>query len=567
MAPLEQTAPIPARIQYSAIAWLRWRIFLNNFRRNYKGDRKIVSLILVILLRILVWSVMAAVGFGPIVGAGFFANTSIVHHSPADLSLLLAGIFLIWQFFAINGMSIAATLSSFDPSSLIRFPLPFRRYLLIRLLLGWLTPSTIFGCLCMVSITIGLGLADQRLILPSLLVLAVYAALNVLFLRMIGIWVERWLATRRGREIYGIFFALAIIGMQFLNMHYNSETPGRPAIPFLLKYPAPFYHLLPPGLAANSILLTPSHPLMALGNLTVLILYGVVFLAIFAVRLKKQLLGEYVGEDVVRSAPFAKNRRTYAPGRQPFAETSSGSSLLSPAFSACVRKEWIYSHRSARFIALLTPIFFVFILSGRHGLFGLHPGLLLPGAMAYVLFTPLSGFFNIFGEDSAGVQLYLLAPIRLRDVVLAKNAVGAARILLLAILTWIVVLFVAHAPVPIATSISTALWIVFALFLTLTVGNLRSIQAPRRFTPGQARTRNPNQASGWLAVVMSIGAGLLQVPVFLLARRLDQPWLPAILFAILSAAALISYALFLSNSERLILTHRDTFAEELSKSQ
>jgi len=40
-----------------------------------------------------------------------------------DLASLLLGIALLWQFVSINGLSIAATIPSFDPASLVRFPL------------------------------------------------------------------------------------------------------------------------------------------------------------------------------------------------------------------------------------------------------------------------------------------------------------------------------------------------------------------------------------------------------------------------------------------------------------
>ena len=50
-APLD----IPATTQLIAIAWLRWRIFVNGFIRRQTGPRKVVGLILTILLRVLIW--------------------------------------------------------------------------------------------------------------------------------------------------------------------------------------------------------------------------------------------------------------------------------------------------------------------------------------------------------------------------------------------------------------------------------------------------------------------------------------------------------------------------------
>ena len=124
---------------------------------------------------------------------------------------------MLWQFVSINGLSIAATVSSFDPSSLMRFPLRFGRYLVLRTLLGLMTPSTIVGCLALLAAAIGIGIAKPALALPALIVLAVYALMNVFLTRMIGAWMERWLANRRFREIFGVLMALFAVGIQFLN--------------------------------------------------------------------------------------------------------------------------------------------------------------------------------------------------------------------------------------------------------------------------------------------------------------------------------------------------------------
>ena len=37
---------IPARVQLYAVAWLRWRMFVNNFRRARTGKGKIAGLVL-----------------------------------------------------------------------------------------------------------------------------------------------------------------------------------------------------------------------------------------------------------------------------------------------------------------------------------------------------------------------------------------------------------------------------------------------------------------------------------------------------------------------------------------
>ena len=64
---------------------------------------------------------------------------------------------------AINGSNIAASMPTFEPSSLLRYPVPFGRYLLLRSLLGLLTPSTVVGCLALLAAAVGITVADLRL--------------------------------------------------------------------------------------------------------------------------------------------------------------------------------------------------------------------------------------------------------------------------------------------------------------------------------------------------------------------------------------------------------------------
>jgi hypothetical protein len=65
--------------------------------------------------------------------------------------------------------------------------------------------------------------------------------------------------------------------------------------------------------------------------------------------------------------------------------------------------------------------------------------------------------------------------------------------------------------------------------------------------------------------VVLFGSLFLQIPVALLCRHFDEPWLAAWIFGPFAAAAVTVYGLLLRNADRLILTHRDVFAEELCK--
>ena len=312
--------PIPASGQLLAVAWLRWRIFVNGmFRKRPKGTRQVVGLVFAILLRLIVWPMLAMIVVGPVAGSGFLAWMAISQGHPQSLASLLLGITLLWQFVSINGLSIAATIQSFDPASLVRFPLRFGRYLVLRTLLGLMTPSTIVGCLALLAAAVGIGVADTSLALPALVVMAVYALMNIFLTRMIGAWMERWLANRRFREIFSMLMALFAVGIQFLNLQRTSmRGPGARSSWLLnvLHSSGSYLYWLPPGFAAQAILLV-KHPLAALAQFVGLLASTALFAAVFAIRLHKQFLGEYLSEGVSRRAQAHGRRAQKRRSRNP----------------------------------------------------------------------------------------------------------------------------------------------------------------------------------------------------------------------------------------------------------
>ena len=69
-----------------------------------------------------------------------------------------------------------------------------------------------------------------------------------------------------------------------------------------LSVSGPYLHFTPPGFAANAILLA-AHPFGALAQFACLLASTALCAGIFAIRLHKQFLGEYLSEGGVRRAP------------------------------------------------------------------------------------------------------------------------------------------------------------------------------------------------------------------------------------------------------------------------
>jgi ABC-2 type transport system permease protein len=572
---LDSLPPIPASTQLLAVAWLRWRIFLNNtFRRQPKSKLQIVGLVFVVLLRIVVWSILALMVVGPVVGSGYFAWLAIAEGHPQSLASLFLGITLLWLFVSVNGFGVAAAIQSFDPASLVRFPLRFGRYFVLRSLLGLMTPSTIVGCLALLAAAIGIGVADASLALSALAAMAVYAVMNIYLTRMVGAWLERWLANRRFREIFSVLMALFFASFQFLNLQRASAHAHGVRSSWLLSVlhsSGSYLDWLPPGFAAQAILLA-RHPFAAFAHLAALLASTALFAVVFAFRLKKQFLGEYLGEGVNRRAPAqaAPRLKKRVFDTRPQSANAETGAILSPVVSACLRKDWlILRSNSSQLIGMFMPLLFVVIFSMNRGISHFSSAYFLPTAIAYTLLGGLSSLYNVFGADGRGAQLYLLAPVRMRDVVVSKNLMSLALIVCQVGIAWIFVCTLSRTPIPVSVQISTALWTVFVVALNFAIGTLRSIQAPHYFVPGQARQLRSgtptNRTSAFMVLAVVFGSMLLQLPVILAGSVFELPWLPTLVFAPFAVAAVLGYGFMLKNAERLLLAHRDVFAEKLCK--
>ena len=103
-----------------------------------------------------------------------------------------------------------------ESASLLRFPLSYRSYFLIRLAYGSLDPATTVAGLWLLGITIGIGAAQPEPASLGCSCAMTFAFVNLLLARMAFAWLERWLAQRRTREIMGVLFFLCILSLQLI---------------------------------------------------------------------------------------------------------------------------------------------------------------------------------------------------------------------------------------------------------------------------------------------------------------------------------------------------------------
>jgi ABC-2 type transport system permease protein len=568
--------PIPARVQLMAVAWLRWRLFVNAFvRRRPKGPRQVMGLVFAILLRIFLWPILSIMVLGPVGFSGFLAWELISEGHPRELAPVLAGLMIFWQFVSINGMNIATATKTFDPSTLTRFPIPFPRYLVLRTLIGLLAVSTIVGCLASLAVAVGIGIAQRELLLPALMAMGAFAVMNIFFTRMLGAWFERWLANRRFREIFSVLMATSFIFVQL-------AVPSRQAVVHTHGAMMPWYMRLahqsaaslgwlPPGLAAHAIL-SGGQVLTVVVAIAGLLAYAGLFLAIFAVRLHKQFLGELlVDSPSVASKPPARRAKRISKStvvRTDVAPSRVEHSLISPIIAALLRKEFlILKANTQMLVGLFTPLLFVFVLG--HGLAARHTEYFLPTALGYVLLGLVGSFYNVFGADGMGVQFYFMAPVRMSSVIVAKNMMQLALVAIQVTVAWSLVVVMAQHPIPLSVQVAAGMWLIFFVAANLAFGTLRSIQAPRRYIPGQSRqlkqTTPTNRTSALLVLAVLLGGLTMQAPITYAAHYFHLPWLGAAVFSVLAAAAVGCYVLLLQSAESLTMKYRDRLTEELCK--
>lgn len=555
------------RAQFAAIARLRWHMLLNGFRRKGgTGD---------LIARIITYPILAGLAIGPSIGVyiGAFYFTSSGHLN--RISWLLWGTFFLCQLLNIQ---LGQPGTTFDPTQLIRFPLRLPGYTAIRLFFGLLSPANVVGALMSVSIAFGILMAQPSLWLYALVAMAVFTSANVLFSRMVFAWVDRWLSTRRAREIFtAVGFAFAL-GIQYLNVafnpaynrHHHTSALSSARILFFLNlyhHAQPFLQVLPPELTARSLIrASASQPLDYLGLTLACALFSAVFLAIFTLRMASEFRGENLSDAANAVAALPKKS---APTRAtstlaPTLAASPGSrSLLPPALSAMLGKEFLYMRRNLGILyAVVMPTVFVFLFAGRMAGRTSSP-YIFPGAVAYTLLgiAPLS--YNSWGFEGTGSQFYLLAPIRLRDVFLAKNLLSFALALLEMLAVFAIITYVSAMP-SFQTAAVAVLWAAGTLLISTTIGNRRSISSPKKVVSQrmkqQASPLSGLISMGVLLLTAGVAAALLVAAVFL-----HFEWILVPTFALYAAVAAFLYWRSLSGLDRFVLDHREELFTELCK--
>jgi ABC-2 type transport system permease protein len=540
--------------QLAAIAWLRWRLFVNALRST-RGQLELIS-------RILVSFAFAIGGLGGAVGMGFAAAMMISAGKPEMIALLLWSVFVFWQVFPI--MATAFT-NNPDSSDLLRFPLSYRSYFLVRLGYGAFDPVTALGSLWSLGILLGVGFEKPSLLPWAFLVLAAFAAFNLLFMQMVFAWVERWLAQRRTRELMGILFVLLMLSFQLtgpLMQHF--EKRSRPDVQRYIDILAPVQGILPPGLAADAIVQgVYSRFMVGFSSLALLCAYVLVIGYCLHVRLQAQYRGENLSE-VAAAAVLPTNR-----------SARLGWSL--PGFAAPVsavfEKEIRYLLRSGpMLLTLIMPMFVLVILrfgamnpAHHSGVFlARAPDMAFPAAAGYTLLVLTNLAYNNFGGDAGGIQFFFASPVRFREIVLAKNLTHAGILAVEIAVAWISVAFLYGRPA-FDVTIAALAGLLFAAPVNFSAGNLLSIYSPKKLDFSSFGRQRASQTTVLISLgvqIFVIGVGVL---AFWIGRHYGNIWIATLILLVLAGVSLSAYRMILNGIDGLALRRKETLVAELCR--
>ena len=237
-----------------------------------------------------------------------------------------------------------------------------------------------------------------------------------------------------------------------------------------------------------------------------------------------------------------------------------------------MRKEFHYLTRNGfSFITLILPpvmvVFFSMQFAGNNSPLkehGLPPQTFFPAVMAYLILILLSPAYNSFAFEGHGIQSYFMAPVRMRDILLGKNLFLVCVVIVeltisLGVLVWRIGF--PGSPLFLSTIAAAA----FAVMGQLTIANWSALSFPKKMEIGKLKGQRNSGVAVWTAFGVQILLGGIATVVLLAGRWSGNPWLPAVLFAGLTAGALGGYVASLDPLSILAERKKELLIETLCR--
>jgi hypothetical protein len=244
---------------------------------------------------------------------------------------------------------------------------------------------------------------------------------------------------------------------------------------------------------------------------------------------------------------------------------------LDDVTSAVFEKELRYLRQNARLLVqLLYPlVIFALLLSSRGATrrvfsFGGRGSIAMLGMMAGFLILSVANIaYNIFGLDREGFGRWLLAPVKMQKILLAKNLFQASLFLTMYAVAASLLVVINHIPPLPFAGITVSF--VTVLVIQLGVGNLFSAWWPKKVDLAQMSSRTVSNAAGYASLLVIGPVGILAALVTMASHFLDWPWLPLAAGLVLLAGAIKLYFYLLDRAANYIERHIEEIEQTLTK--
>jgi hypothetical protein len=538
--------------QVGLVSGIRWRILRNSLRRkNNRWD-------LVGMIFAGVFSGMLVVGLSVLFFIGGYAFLAKGH--PEWFALLFWAIFLWWQIFPIF---VAGFGSTFEFTTLLRFPMSLRAFYLLGVGYGLADFASLSSIFWILSMLVGAAFAKPSAMPILLLVSVLFVLVNVTLERLTSSILEKLLSKRRSREIFLTVFVLAMVSLNLLNplmQKYGSEAKS-----YFLKI-LPYIVWLPGSLSGNAVQASMH------GNYRAFLLAFSGLLCWFVVLtllLWRRFTAQFAGEETSESAAPAPVRKKT---RRESAIVSDKPGFLPPQVSAVYAKEFRYMTRNGfTFMSLvIPPVMVLFFTMQFSNLLSHNPNyrpwlhLFYPGMMAYMILILLSPAYNSFAFEGKGIQTYFMSPADFREIFLGKNLfvltlVAIELLLVLSMLTW----RIGWPGAPLFVSTIGAA--IFAVVGQLTIANWSSLSFPKKMELGKMKGQRNSGVAIWTAFGVQIALSGICALILAAGVWTRNLWLPAITFTGLTVVVSAGYGASLSALNDLAQRKKELLIETLCR--
>jgi len=187
-----------------------------------------------------------------------------------------------------------------------------------------------------------------------------------------------------------------------------------------------------------------------------------------------------------------------------------------------------------------------------------------PVGAAYALLMLTNIVYNSFGADGSGLQFFLISPVPMREVLLAKNLAHTAVHAINTTLVLIASSFL-YRPPRLDIAFTTGAALLFAFPLNLAAGNLMSVYSPKRYDLAAFGRQRASAATGLIGMLVQMFVIGVSALVIFLAYRTGRVWLAGVAFLPLAAAAFLVYWVTLKKSAQAAMDRREVLVAEICR--